>query len=172
VLVLKKHFQNYVQEEPWGRYVRLTQGAFTLYLREYHFVQKTASMPISNLNNLSRKNFCPNTCRRISWELFKTGNKEHYWAFWNLHLGHSRVGTTPIPNMFSEMCAKENSPGTQESLDKVHWLPARAKNKIIICIKKLFFFPFLSFSLFFSWRGGKCFIFHCAMNPWGPQINP
>lgn len=41
----------------------------------------------------------------------------------------------------------------------MHWLLARAKNKIIFCIKKLFFFPLLSFSRFFSWRGGKCFYF-------------
>lgn len=45
VLVLKI-FQNHVPEEPWGRYVRLIQGSFTLHIREYHFVQKTVSMPL------------------------------------------------------------------------------------------------------------------------------
>lgn len=151
MLILKKHFQNHVYEESWGRSMRLIQGAFMFRGVTLHNKKQSVNTRISFLK---KKLLSQNLCRCSPQKLFKTEAKKHCWAFWRLHLCYSRDGTTPLPNLFSEMCARKVS-GDPGSLDKVHWLPAGAKNKIIFCIKKLVFFPFF----LFSWKGEECFYF-------------
>lgn len=113
-------------------------------------------MKTSHSKSLSLKNFCPNTLADAHYENpLKQSQREHHWAFWHLHLCHSRDGATLIPNLFSEMCARKFS-GDPRSLDKVHWLPARAKNKIILLKSWVFF---LSFFLFLGGEGRGGFLF-------------
>lgn len=89
-LILKKHLQNYNYEESWGKSIRLTQGAFIL--RGITLYQKQTVNADGKLKIPFLKTFLPQSPQNILLTL----------AFWHLHLGHSRDGTTLIPNLFSE----------------------------------------------------------------------
>lgn len=109
MLILKKHFQNHIYEESWGRSMRLIQGAFMFRGVTLHNKKQSVNTRISFL----KKKLLPqNLCRCSPQKLFKTEAKKHCWAFWRLHLCYSRDGTTRS-QICSQKCAQEKSLGTR-----------------------------------------------------------